>query len=118
MWIPYTLGEIKRYRKPPGIIANCVVALMVSVGDSDVIAAVGRMDIETIRRYAKTNEKDTGDDKEWDKAGICFGVITHFTISNFTTFSALNLSRVVCRALPCNRSSFLSLMSQLSQLST
>ena len=35
-----SLGEIKRYRKPPGIIANIVVALLICVGDVDVINAV------------------------------------------------------------------------------
>ena len=34
------LGEIKRYRSPPGIIANVVVALLVSVGDVDIVQAV------------------------------------------------------------------------------
>jgi hypothetical protein len=71
------LGEIKRYRVPPGIVGNIIVSLLVSVGDADVIAEVSRHHIDVIRwrGHAKRNEtsqsgnsvaKDTYD-AAWEK---------------------------------------------------
>ena len=63
-----SLGEIKRYRKPPGIIANVVVALLLSVGDLDVIAQVARMEAGTLRGHGshKTTHSHEALDA-WDK---------------------------------------------------
>jgi hypothetical protein len=69
-----SLGEIKRYRKPPGIVANVIVALLVSVGDVDVTREVNELGGDVIRwkgRHAKrkTASKDelASLSKAWDK---------------------------------------------------